>query len=402
MPKNPLFPVWQPDQQEYESVCAYLGVSPRKHLHEKLSDYLSKAPFRFPRPKGFALFLAKPRLTRFRVARLDLASKLFFRDHPIRHILNGVIALHECDGEGYTELSAAPSGWVAAVSLLGWAFRFAASLFITMGWLSWYFMLYLAGAPLRPQEDLTGTRILITGVNRGLGLDLLLHSLQQGAQVTGTVRNRESLDALRADLPEEAPVQFLVADLSQTGALVEALREGQITPDRVDIAVLCAGIKYSGVSVMATRRLRDTFEVNYFSSVDLAEWLYGSAQKATLVLISSIGRWHGMHSSCGYNASKAALSIWGESLEMELHRTGKRGCKVMVVEPGVFESGMMEQPGISRLLFASRRELAIRILSGARQGRKVLRYPFWFAVLTWTVCLGGRGLRYRLFARGDK
>lgn len=402
MMKNLLFPIWQPDLQEYQAVCAYLGVSPRTHLHEKLSEYLSKAPFRFARPQGFPLHLAKPRLTRFRIARLDLASKLFFPDHPIRHILNGVIALHECDGEGYAELSAAPSGWAVLASLFGWALSFAASLVITMGWLCWYFMLYLAAAPLRSEEDLTGKRILLTGVNRGLGLDLLLHSLQQGAQVTGTVRNRESLEALRAQLPEEAPVQLLVADLSQPGALVKALREGQISPDRVDIAVLCAGIKYSGVSVMATPRLRDTFEVNYFSSVDLAGWLYGSAHKATLVLISSIGRWHGMHSSCGYNASKAALSIWGESLEMELHLTGRRECKVMVVEPGIFESGMMEQKGVSRFLFVSRRELAIRILSDAQQGRKVLRYPFWFALLTWTVCLGGRGLRYRLFARGGK
>ncbi|MEN8131178.1 MAG: SDR family NAD(P)-dependent oxidoreductase [Pseudomonadota bacterium] len=401
MMKNLLFPIWQPNQQEYQAVCAYLGLSPRTHLYEKLSDYLSKAPFRFARPKGLALYLAKPRLTRFRIARLDLTSKLFFPDHPIRHILNGVIALHECDGEGYAELSAAPS-WAVSLSLLGWAFSFTASLFITTGWLCWYFMLYLVGAPLRPAADLTGKRILITGANRGLGRDLLLHSLQQGAQVTGTVRNRESLDALRTLLPKEAPVQLHVADLSQTGALVKALQEGQVSPDRIDIAVLCAGIKYAGASAMDIPKLRDTFEVNYFSSVELADWLYGSAHKATLVLISSIGRWHGMHSSCGYNASKASLSIWGESLEMELHLAGKQECKVMVVEPGIFESGMMTQKVVSKLLFASRRELAIRILSGAQQGRKVLRYPFWFALLTWTVCLGGRGLRYRLFARNSK
>ena len=402
MMKNLLFPVWQPDQREYQAVCRYLGVSPKTQLYEKLAKYLGKAPFHFPRPHGFPLYLAKLRLTRFRLARMDLASKLFFPDHPVRHILNGVTALHECDGKGYAELSAAPSGWAVPVSLLGLAFSFVASLLVTIGWLSWYFMRYLAGAPWRPDEDLTGKRILITGVNRGLGLDLLLHSLQQGAQVIGTVRNRESLDALRVQLPEEAPVQFLIADLSHTGALGKTLRKGQISSDRIDIAVLCAGIKYSGVSVMDMTRLRDTFEVNYFSSIDLADWLYESAHKATLVLISSIGRWHGMHSSCGYNASKAALSIWGESLEMELHHAGKRELKVMVVEPGMFDSGMMERKGVSRILFTSRRELAIRILSGAKQGRKVLRYPFWFALLTWIVCLGGRGLRIRLFARGGK
>ena len=164
--------MWQPDLQEYKAVCAYLGISPRTDLYDKLLDYLSKAPFRYEFPKGFPLYLAKPRLTRFRIARLDLASKLFFPGHPIRHIINAVIALYECDGEGYTELSAAPIGWAVPVSLLGWGFSFAISLFITMGWLGWYFILYLAGAPLRSGQDLTGKQILITGVNRGLGLDL--------------------------------------------------------------------------------------------------------------------------------------------------------------------------------------------------------------------------------------
>ncbi len=402
MMENPLFPIWQPDLKEYQAVCAYLDISPKADIYRKLSDYLLKAPFRFIRPKGLALYLAGPRLTRFRIARLDLVSKLFFPDHPIRHILNGVIALHECDGEGYAQLSAAPAGWSVPVSLLGWGIGFASSLVVTTGWLGWQFVTYLATAPLRPQLDLTGKRILITGVNRGLGLDLLLQSLQQGAQVTGTVRTPALLDALRAQLPKEAPLQLLVADLSRSGALVEALQQGGINPDEVDIAVSCAGVKYSGVSVTAMSRLRDTFEVNYFSSVDLAGWLYGPDHEATLVLISSIGRWHGMHSSCGYNASKAALSIWGESLEMELHLAGKRHCRVMVVEPGIFASGMMEQKGVSSFLFASRRELASRILAGARRGKKVLRYPFWFALLTWGVCIGGRGLRSRLFARGSK
>ena len=310
--------MWQPDLQEYKAVCAYLGISPRTDLYDKLLDYLNKAPFRYECPKGFPLYLAKPRLTRFRIARLDLASKMFFPSHPIRHIINAVIALYECDGEGYAQLSAAPTGWAVPVSLLGWGVSFAISLFITVGWLGWHFILYLAGAPLRSGQDLTGKQILITGVNRGMGLDLMLHALQQGAKVTGTVRNRESLDMLRAELPEEAPIQLLVADLSQGKALVKALREEQISSDQVDIAILCAGVKYSGVSAMDMSKLRDTFEVNYFSSVELADWLYGSAHKATLVLISSIGRWHGMHSSGGDNASKAALSVWGVSLEMVL------------------------------------------------------------------------------------
>jgi 3alpha(or 20beta)-hydroxysteroid dehydrogenase len=276
------------------------------------------------------------------------------------------------------------------------------SFVITSGWLGWNLVTYLAGMPLRPREDLTGKRILITGASRGLGRELMLHALQQGAEVIATVRNRESHDTLISQLPGAAPVQLLVADLSVPGELSNTLEAGEIAADSVDIAIACAGIKHADTPIMDLSSLRNTFEVNYFSSIDLANWLCRPGHESMLVLISSIGRWHGMHSSCGYNASKAALSIWGESLEMELQLTGNQGCKVMIVEPGIFESGMMEQKSVSKLLFASRHDLAVRILSGALAGRKVLRYPFWFALLTWAVCLGGRRLRCLLFRRGKK
>jgi NAD(P)-dependent dehydrogenase (short-subunit alcohol dehydrogenase family) len=397
--ESPLFPIWQPDRREYDAICAYLAITPREHLYRKLTGYLANAPFRFPNPEGFSLYLARPELTRFRIARLDLASKLFFPNHPIRHILGGVIALHECDGEGYTELSAAPTGRAVAFALLGWGISLVASVAITTSWLGWNFIIYVAGKPLRSREGLTGKRVLITGASRGLGRELMLQSLQQGAAVIATVRNRESRDVLVSQLPEAAPVQLLIADLSVQGDLSKTLEASNIAADSVDIAIACAGIKHAGASIMELPPLRDTFEVNYFSSIDLANWLCGHGHDSTLVLISSIGRWHGMHSSCGYNASKAALSIWGESLDMELQLAGNHGCNIMIVEPGIFESGMMEKKSVSRFLFASRSDLAARIISGALTGRKVLRYPFWFALLTWTVCLGGRRLRYFLFSR---
>jgi NAD(P)-dependent dehydrogenase (short-subunit alcohol dehydrogenase family) len=394
--------MWQPDRQEYDEICAYLEITPREHIYRKLTGYLANAPFRFPHPEGFSLYLAKPGLTQFRIARLDLASKLFFPNHPIRHILSGVIALHECDGEGYAELSTAPTGRAVPFALLGWGFSLVLSVVITSGWLGWNLITYVAGKPLRPREGLTGKRVLITGASRGLGLELMLQALQQGAEVIATVRNQESHHELVSQLPEAAPVQLLVADLSVPGDLTKTLEAGDIAADSVDIAIACAGVKHADASITDRPQLRDTFEVNYFSSIDLANWLCGSGHDSILVLISSIGRWHGMHSSCGYNASKAALSIWGESLEMELQLTGNQGCKVMIVEPGIFESGMMEQKSVSKLLFASRHDLAARILSGALTGRKVLRYPFWFALLTWAVCLGGRRLRCRLFSRGKE
>ena len=161
-------------------------------------------------------------------------------------------------------------------------------------------------------------------------------------------------------------------------------------------------ISFFGISILSLPALRDTFEVNLFSIIETAAWFCAPGGKRSLVLISSMGRWHGMHSSCGYNASKAALSIWAESLELELGLGGKRDARVMVVEPGLFESGMVERKGLNRWLIVTRRDLAERIFHGALKGRKTVRYPSWFTGLTWMVLAAGRGFRRFLFARAKE
>jgi NAD(P)-dependent dehydrogenase (short-subunit alcohol dehydrogenase family) len=259
---------------------------------------------------------------------------------------------------------------------------------------------------------LEGRTVLITGVARGLGLDLALECLERGARLVGTVRNEASLARLRALLPNEAPVQLLVADLSTPGALVEALGKAAVDPGSLRLALLCAGVKHDGATVLALRELRDTFEVNFFAAAEFAQWFCRPsssgastppAGQRSLTLISSMGRWHGMHSTAGYNASKAALSIWGESLEMDLARSGGPGVALTIVEPGLFESGMVaRRRGLRGLLLAQRRSVAERIVEGALAGRRVLRPPAWFAWLTWAVCAAGRDFRHALLSRARR
>ena len=436
---TPLSPAWQIELQDYHAACAYLGMTPKAHLYAHLTEYLAGASNRVSRPAGFSRYLAVGRLTEWRIGRLDVVTKLFIPDHPTRHILNAVIALHECDGDAYGEIAPAPSGWKTVPRMLGWGLGFAVNVAISIPWLGWQSVRYATRAAWREKDDLVGMRILISGVSRGLGKDLMLHCLERGAEVVGIVRRRESRDTLQAELAASAPVTLLVADLSEPGAAIEALVQAQVDARSIAMAIFCAGVKHEGQSVLSLPNLRNTFQVNFFSTAELAAWVCGRgdgdrldlsssagesarshvqptaaaisgqsddtghahalSSTAALVLISSMGRWHGMLHSCGYNASKAALSIWGESLDMELRRGRGRRYTVTIVEPGMFASGMTRPTPLNRLLFASRRDVASRIVSGALAGRGVIRPPLWFALLTWGVCLMGRNFRYRLFAR---
>jgi len=408
---EPLFPLWQVDRREYDAVCAYLGITPRDHIYDALATHLVEAPFRFAAPEGLFARLAERALTPWTIARLDLATRLFSPGHPIRHVLNGTIALHEVDGDGYPELAAAPTGWRAYASMLKWGLGLVLNLAATLPWLAWQGVLHLLRAPFcAVRNNLRGERVLITGVGRGLGRDLMLHCLERGADVVGVVRDRASFERLRDELPARAPLTLVVADLATPGALTEALEAAKLERDTFSIVIASAGVKHDGRSVTSLASVRDTLQVNVLAPVELIEWLVSPrdtdgdargprAETTALVLVSSMGRGHGMHHSGGYHASRAALSIWGESFDMEARGASRRRFTVTIVEPGMFASGMTKAAGLGRFLLAPRSRVAATIVSGALAGRNAIRPPFWFALLTWAVCLVGRDFRYRILAR---
>ncbi len=401
-----LFPLWQVDRAEYAAVCRHLGLTPGEPLYRRLSGHLARVPFEMARPRGLALHLARLRLTRFRVARLDLATRMLYPAHPARHVLNAVIALHECDGRGFRELSASPSGTAVWVALLASGARLTASVALTLPWLLWQVAVYAAIVIVGRPADLEGKKVLITGVGRGLGRDLMLHCLERGATVIGTVRTSDAQAELAALLPRTAPLRLVVADLNAASALPAALQAAGIEAGSIDIAIACAGVKDTRAA-LSLPALRRTFEVNLFAAAELSNWLCagmakqaaGAARQQALVLVSSMGRWHGMHGSGGYNASKAAMSIWGECVEMDLQRAAPGRFTVTIVEPGLFASDMTQPAGLRRWLLASRRLVAESIVDGAAAGRRTIRPPFWFALLTWGVCLAGRSFRSKLFGR---
>ena len=178
-------------------------------------------------------------------------------------------------------MAAAPTGWTVPLRLLGWASGFVCRLAFTVPWLGWQLFRYAAETPFRRKTDLTAKRILVTGVNRGLGMDLMLHCLEQGGEVIGTVRNAQVLEELKARLPEQARITLLIADLSKPGALVEALEHSQIPAASLAVAILNAGVKYDGESVLSLDKLRDTFQVNCFSAAEFATWLCAPVARGT-------------------------------------------------------------------------------------------------------------------------
>ncbi len=392
----PLF-LWQPDESSYQLMCRHLGLTPIENLHRRLSDHLGQLAFTHKPPQGLALHLARLRPGRLRLAWLDVITRLWFPDHPVRQQLNAMVALHESHPQGYRELGSVPRGWRTWPFLARLGFEYGITLATALPWLGWQAARSGFGRTLAPLAQLQDRKLLITGVGRGLGRDLMLTALQLGAQVVGIVRNEKDRQKLRDELPETAPLDLVVLDLADPEAAVAALEEAGVAPDTIDLMVLCAGVKRE-TSVLDSAALKNTFQVNFFANAALTGWYLEARPDGRLVVISSMGRWHGMGGTGGYNASKAALSIWAESLEMETGRRGDSG-RILVVEPGLFTSGMTTDRGLAGRLAVDRRDLALRILAASCTNRRTLRPPAWFAAATWGLLAAGRGVRNRFLAR---
>ncbi len=394
--KAPLF-LWQLDEADYRLLCRHLGLTPVKALHERLAAHLGTLALRRRPPRGLALHLARLQPSRLRLAWLDVITRLWFPDHPWRQRLNALVAIHECHPQGRRELSAVPRGWRTWPFLARLGAEYTLTVATALPWLGWQALRCRFGRSLAPLEALAGQRLLITGVSRGLGRDLMSAAIQLGAHVVGTVRTPEDRARLLSTLPAGTPLELVVLDLAQPDQAVTALEEAGVDPTAIDLTILCAGVKRE-TSVLDDTALTHTFQVNFFANVALARWYLHGRPDGRLAMISSMGRWHGMGGTGGYNASKAALSIWAESLEME---TGDRDHPphILVVEPGLFTSGMVADRGLAGRLAVDRRDLALRILAAAQTDRGTLRPPAWFAGATWALVLAGRGMRRKLLAR---
>lgn len=396
-----LFLTWQPTYAEYTTVCRYLRLTPQPQLYARLLSHLAEAALTQPPLSAWARHLSRGRRGRFWLACMDLVSRLFMPTHPVRFWLNTTLALHECTAQGHAELSRVPRGWWLWLTLPWWCGVLAATALLAGGWLMYRglgFGLRLGWS--HRADTLAGRGVLVTGASRGLGWDLAMLALERGARVYAVIRDHRHLPEAAKHLPAKAPIQWIEADLAVPGALTQALQSANIQAATIDYALLAAGVKHDATSVLDEAALRQTIQVNLYANVEFAAWYHAHARRGRIVLVSSMGRWHGMPATGGYNASKAALSIWGESLDMEL--TARAMPAVLIVEPGLFASGMVHARGLQGLLSLPRQEVAQRIIEAALQGRRSLRPPLWFAWLTWGLCLTGRRLRAHVLrqARG--
>jgi len=191
----------------------------------------------------------------------------------------------------------------------------------------------MATSPSRARRPST---LLITGASSGIGRALAVEYGAGGASLALCARREAELakvaDEVRAAGGSAVTIPVDVADVD---AVAEAVRRAERDLGSLDMVIANAG---RGDTQLATRLtwkdVGPVVDVNVrgaFATLVAAIPVFVAQQRGHLVGISSLAGVRGLPTSAAYSASKAALSVFLESLRIDLAPVGIR---VTDVQPG--------------------------------------------------------------------
>ncbi len=244
------------------------------------------------------------------------------------------------------------------------------------------------------------TNIVITGASSGIGEALALDYAAPGIALALSGRDGARLQAVaEACRAKGATVDAGQVDVADRGALAAWLTKFD-NAHPVDLLIANAGISIDkdNSSLDDFSIVRRTLEVNVGGVLNTVEPLVGrmtARGQGQIAVVSSLASFIGLPYSASYNASKAAVRVWGESIRYVLK---KSGVGVSVVCPGFVVTRMTAKAPFPMPFLMSAERASGIIRRGLARNKARIAFPVgtkaavWFGGLlpgTWAARLLG-------------
>lgn len=222
---------------------------------------------------------------------------------------------------------------------------------------------------------------LITGSNKGIGLETARQLGKEGVTIIAAARNAEkgaaAVDQLRS---EGVNAEFLQLDVDNNADIKNAYDYINTKYGKLDILVNNAGIMVEGgdfadnnTTTVSDKELRDTLDTNFFNVVKLTNTLLPLIRKSDagrIVNLSSILGSLNLHSDASspiygskkfaYNTSKTALNSYTIHLAAALEGTN---VKVNSVHPGWVKTDMGTDAAPMEIIDGAKTSVALSLLT---------------------------------------
>ena len=173
---------------------------------------------------------------------------------------------------------------------------------------------------------------IIAGVSTGIGLALAEHFLNKGHRVIGIGRKSSiqnpNYSFLQLDLSDENAVDnFTFPEVKENLAFIyNSGVLGEVKP----------------ISRQSEMNAKNVFQINYLAAIVLTQKVLKNDYLEQIIYISSGAAKRAIPSWAQYCASKAALDMFAETLQLELQQEDK-SIVVRSIAPGVVDTPMQTQ-----------------------------------------------------------
>lgn len=186
---------------------------------------------------------------------------------------------------------------------------------------------------------------VITGCSRGIGKKTLEILSLNGATIFACIRKLD--DKIKSDIDkisknyknEIIPIEF---DLNNENEIKESASKILNSGKSIDILVNNAAIIHTAsFNMTSVKKLREVFEINFFSQSILTQYMLKSMiknKRGSIIYISSSSALDGNSGRSAYSSSKSALLTQAKTLSNEL---GVYNIRVNTIAPGLTETDMM-------------------------------------------------------------
>lgn len=229
---------------------------------------------------------------------------------------------------------------------------------------------------MKPMKGkLTGKRVVITGVSRGIGFEIALRFLDEGAEILGVARNRINLKKAERTLSAFGKAySSVLADVTKQFSMAKIKRAVQRRWGALDLLINNAGIGISQGTLadqpdgILERTLRTNVLAPYHLTRALLPLLRKGRRPRVINVSSGAGSFHSVshgNNMASYRLSKFVLN--GMTMLFATHLAGK--ISVVAMDPGWVRTDMGGAHAPDLPTLSAERALAITLLPAGITGK---------------------------------
>jgi short-subunit dehydrogenase len=219
--------------------------------------------------------------------------------------------------------------------------------------------------------------ILITGASSGIGMQLAKLLANEKCNLGLLSRRIDLLNDFARYLKETGSnILTVKCDVKNKDEIYNAVEIVKNSFGDIDIAIFNSGISIrSQIENIKPEEANEIFNVNTLGLIHCCEAVtpdFIKNRKGIIVGVSSLADGRGFPKSGLYCASKAAVTIYLESLRNELK---KYNVKVLTVKPGFVRTPMTAKNDFKMPFLMDAEKAAQIILKGIKNKKRIIQFP---------------------------